>query len=406
MKNIFRKFLFFCLTVLFIQIPAFSEEISELYLIKNSKIQDVKSVTDFYSRQNNLTVKSDATYSTVYITPDDYFITYFEQSGNNVYFYYFAPSKNAYSDKSIISRLKNKNYSCKKEKHNATKQIFYNKVKSIVSTTKLSKNTNQAISEPQTEVYDFSDSAQERYNTINQVLVNRPSQPLQVEPQKIKKEEKEQNKQYNAFVEKDNYVTIPDSKYQNNEEVSLTSSKYDIPAGITMNVVIQSDIETSSLAQNDRISAVLQEDLYVNNTLKAKSGSIVYGNVVEVKSAGGGYKNGALVLQFDTILTTDGDKLTLKTEKCNFTMPNSQRAKKIAGQVTGRAVAGAVTGLLTGLLVAAFSSGTSVAQGIGYGAAIGAGAGMLSGAVTAGTAKGEDVSLAEGTALVLKTVSF
>ena len=279
-------------------------------------------------------------------------------------------------------------------------------MKSIVSTTKLSKNTNQAISEPQTEVYDFSDSAQERYNTINQVLVNRPSQPLQVEPQKIKKEEKEQNKQYNAFVEKDNYVTIPDSKYQNNEEVSLTSSKYDIPAGITMNVVIQSDIETSSLAQNDRISAVLQEDLYVNNTLKAKSGSIVYGNVVEVKSAGGGYKNGALVLQFDTILTTDGDKLTLKTEKCNFTMPNSQRAKKIAGQVTGRAVAGAVTGLLTGLLVAAFSSGTSVAQGIGYGAAIGAGAGMLSGAVTAGTAKGEDVSLMEGTALVLKTVSF
>ena len=384
MKNIFKKFLLFCLAVLFIQIPAFSEEISELYLIKNSTIQDVKSVTDFYSRQNNLTVKSDETYSTVYITPDDYFITYFEQSGNNVYFYYFAPSKNEYSHTNIISRLKNKNYSCKKEKHNATKQIFYNKVKSIVSTTKLSKNTNQTVSAPQTEVYDFSDSAQERYNTINQVLVNRPSQPLQVEPQKTKKEEKEQNKQYNAFVEKDNYVTIPDSKYQSNEEVSLSSSKYDIPAGITMNVVIQSDIETSSLAQNDRISAILQEDLYINNTLKAKSGSIVYGNVVEVKSAGGGYKNGALVLQFDTILTTDGDKLTLKTEKCNFTMPNSQRAKKIAGQVTGRAVAGAVTGLLAGLLVAAFSSGTSVAQGIGYGAAIGAGAGMLSGAVTAG----------------------
>ena len=401
MKNILKKIIPLLLLLLFIQTPSFAEEVSELHLIKNSQLNDIKAVCDFYSRQNNLIVDAKSNYSVSYITDADYFIAYFEQNGDDVYFYYYSPSETDYSYKNIISRLKNKKYSCKREKNKTQKQIFYNKAKAVLPTKKLITQTNvQSGVTAATQTYDFSDSAQEKYDKINQVLINRPKQSPQLEVQK------EQNKKQEVFVNKDNYITLPNTTTaQKKEESAVSSGSYDIPGGLTLNTVIQSDIETSSLAENDRISAVLQNDLYINNKLKAKAGSIVYGNVTEVKKAGGGYKNGSLVLQFDTMLTTDGEKLTLKTEKCNYTLPDNARGKKIAGQVSGKALAGALGGVLTGLITAAFSSGVSYGQGIGYGAAIGAGAGAVSGIVTAATSKGEEISITEGTELVLKTLS-
>lgn len=399
MKKIFKKLLSLIIFLIFAQIPSFAEEISELYLIKKSALNDIKAVSDFYSRQNNLTVDAQSSYSVSYITDSDYFVVFFEQTGDDVYFYYYSPSKTDYSYKDIISRLKGRHYSCKREKNQQQKLIFYNKVKAIKGTQKLTTATNQEVNSPSAQIYDFSDTAQEKYDKINKVLTNRPKQSPQLEiPDKNAKKEE-------IIVNKDDYVTIPDIETKKQEETPVRAGKYDIPAGLTLNTVIQSDIETSSLAENDRISAILQNDLYINNKLTAKSGSIVYGNVVEVKKASGGYKNGALVLQFDTMLTTDGEKLTLKTEKCNFSLSDNSRGKKIAGQVTGTALAGAVGGLLTGLLTAAITS-SSIKKGIGYGAAIGAGAGAISGIVSAATSKGEDVSITEGTPLVLKTVSY
>jgi len=401
MKQIFKKLIAAALVILFTQTPSLSEEISELYLIKNSKMSDIKAVSDFYSRQNNLIVNSQTGYSVSYITDKDYFLTFFEQTGDDVYFYYFSPSETDYSYKDIISRLKNKKYSCKREKNKPTKQIFYNKAKSITETQKLTANIPQSQTEivPSSQVYDFSDSAQEKYDKINQVLTNRLVQVPQFEVKQ------EQNNKIRLFAEKDDIVTLPEPKTQKTETPVIKAGVYDIPGGLTINAVTQSDIETSSLSENDRISAILQSDLYVNKQLKAKTGSIVYGNVTEVKKAGGGYKNGSLVLQFDTILTTDGERLTLKTEKCNFSMADNARGKKIAGQIAGNTLGGAAGGLLTGLLTSLFSSSTSVGQGLGYGAAIGAGAGVISGIISAAASKGEDVSVTEGTALVLKTVS-
>ena len=142
MRNIFKQILF-AILLLLIQLPSFAEEVTELYLVRNSHLKDVKDISDFYSRQKNLIVKSQDSYSVSYITDREYFVAYFEQAGKDVYFYYYSPSENKYSYKDIVSRLKNKNYSCKREKNKPTKQIFYNKVMSIAETSKLSEQKKQ-----------------------------------------------------------------------------------------------------------------------------------------------------------------------------------------------------------------------------------------------------------------------
>ena len=77
MRNIFKQILF-AILLLLIQLPSFAEEVTELYLVRNSHLKDVKDISDFYSRQKNLIVKSQDSYSVSYITDREYFVAYFE----------------------------------------------------------------------------------------------------------------------------------------------------------------------------------------------------------------------------------------------------------------------------------------------------------------------------------------
>lgn len=395
MYSFVKKLFFVFLFSLVVQIPSFAGEISKLYIIKDTNSANVKSVVDFYSRQSNFDVVSDNQYSIVYPDKNNYYVTLFEQNGNDVYFYYYSPSESIKDYKNIISRIKNKGYSYKTYRNEAEKQKFYSKVKSIM---------NKSVPTPQNDVniqteYDFSDSAQERYNAINKVLETQPVQVPQLE------KSKEKNKVFNPFSDNNEDVILPKPVYVQPSETTFAGNNQDIPAGLSIPVVIQSDIDTSSLALNDRVSAILQNDITFNNIKKAGAGSIVYGTVTEVKSASGGFRNGSLVLVFDSILTTEGEKLNFKTEPYNFKMPESNRAAKITGQVAGRAAAGAIGGLLMGLISSAIS-GSSISNGIAYGAAIGAGAGAVMGGISSASAKGDDVSVTEGTVLILKTTGY
>lgn len=395
MYSFVKKIFFGLLILLFIPLHSSAKEISELYVIQNTDLNKVKSVADFYSRQNNFDVISENQYSVIYTDNKIYYVTFFEQTGNDVFFYYYSPSENAKDYKNIISRIKNKGNSYKKHKNETVKQSFYGKVKSI---TDKPLQTVQNDINVQTQ-YDFSDNAQERYNAVSRVLVTQPVQIPQLE------KSKEKIKIFNSDKAKNEDVITPEPVYDRQPEINTAGNNQTIPSGLSVPVVIQSDIDTSSLALNDRVSAILQKDIVINNTIKAKSGSIVYGTVTEVRSASGGYKNGSLVLVFDSILTTDGDKLTFRTEPYNFTMPERNRAAKITGQVAGRAAAGALGGVLMGLLSSAVS-GSSITKGMAYGAAIGAGAGAIMGGISSATAKGDDVSVTEGTVLILKTTGY
>lgn len=395
MYSFVKKILFSLLLLLFIQPNSSAEEISKLYIIQDTNLNNVKSVADFYSRQSNFNVFSENNYSIVYIDDKNYYVTFFEQTGDDVFFYYYSPSENVKDYKNIISRIKKKSISYKNHKNKTEKQNFYGKVKLIMNKPIQPVQNNIKV---QTE-YDFSDSAQEKYNAINKVLITQPVLIPQLE------KSRENRKIFKTNTEKDENVVIPKPVYVQQPNIKNSGNNQTIPSGLSIPVVIQSDIDTSSLALNDRVSAILQNDIIVNNTIKAKAGSIVYGTVTEVKSASGGYKNGSLVLVFDSILTTDGERLTFKTEPYNFTIPESNRAAKITGQVAGRAAAGALSGVLMGLLSSAIS-GSSIPKGIGYGAAIGAGAGAIMGGISSATAKGDDVSVTEGTVLNLKTVGY
>lgn len=169
-----------------------------------------------------------------------------------------------------------------------------------------------------------------------------------------------------------------------------------LPAGLSFSIIMQSDISTSSLEQNDRISALLQNDLYVNNSVVAKQGSIVYGTAAKSARAGRAYGDASAVLVFDKILTTDGEEITFRSESFEYRNEKSHRGAKIAGTMFAAVMSGVAAAALSGAIRDTDDWGRT----LGVGAAVGA----VGGTVTVLMATGEEVELKQGTVLTIKTI--
>lgn len=169
-----------------------------------------------------------------------------------------------------------------------------------------------------------------------------------------------------------------------------------LPAGLSFSIIMQSDISTSSLEQNDRISALLQNDLYVNNRVVAKQGSIVYGTAAKSARAGRAYGDASAALVFDKILTTDGEEITFRSESFEYRNEKSHRGAKIAGTMFAAVMSGVAAAALSGAIRDTDDWGRT----LGVGAAVGA----VGGTVTVLMATGEEVELKQGTVLTIKTI--
>ena len=383
----------------------FAKDFEVLYFVKKAKPADVKNIADFYSRQKNMFyVSSRQNYT--YVLPsqnsEDYYVMLFSQNGKDTDFYLYSSSDKSAITKELLKRFKNNNlkYSKNSSKYNIeTKRkqaIAVKKDYTLDSVTLPKEKTNSVVL---ADSYDFSDEAQQKYNSslgtspsINSDSITPQIQviPSQTRYNYVEKPKKNDSQNVNlpqnpnvqqGQVSKDIVLTTPQT----------TSVSLKVP------VVLQSAINSSSLDQNDRISAVLQEDLYINNQLKAEKGSIVYGTATEAKKASRAYKNGSISLVFDKIMTLDGTELAVTSKKIEYSNANSNRGAKIAGAMVGS--------MLVGLAGAAISTALSSDPNWALGLSAGAITGALGGGFVVYSATGEEVELNEGAVIEIEIMS-
>lgn len=229
--------------------------------------------------------------------------------------------------------------------------------------------------------YDFSDEAQEQFD--KQELKQKNKLPANVEiiehTDRMQSDKKSKKKKEPVVYEQPEVKSLP--------IITLNGKVLIVPAGESFSAILQSSISSKSLAENDTIAAVLNEDWYYNGTLVAPMGSVLYGKATDVKKAGYAYANGRLGLYFDEILTPKGEKIKLVSNKVFINVEN-KRPLKIATNVA----IGAVSGILAGLMYTAFSGGD-----IGRAIAVGSAVGGAGGVVSAATQKGEDAEVPAGT---------
>ena len=378
------------------------------YLVKNSKSSNVKQIVEFYSRQSNMpVVNSENNYLNVQVSNLSHYFSAFEQKGDDTVFYYYSSDENSKVHKEILKRIKINGYKYSKLS-SAETSLYSAKYKNLLekSLTK-TENYNENMSFPENadenvsfaETYDFSDEAQQKYNVTNPLVQNNSNPIVVPQPNVV-------NNSVQNQLQKDTKKNMKDSIKQNSQNVfdpdetviplSVQKNLTSVPANMSFSVVLQSTINTASLDDNDRISALLQNDLYVNGQIIAKQGSIVYGTAVQAEKAGRAYANGSLKLVFDKILTTDGEELTLQAEPIIYKNADSNRGAKIAGNMAGAMALSMAAAAIMGAIGHTDSWARTLA--------IGAGTGAFAGGVSVMSNRGEDVELKEGAVLQIKTV--
>ena len=129
------------------------------------------------------------------------------------------------------------------------------------------------------------------------------------------------SKTRNNKTEKTNYTPIKLNQEKNiNIKKELTGSVIEIPEGTTFSITFDSGINSGSLEKNDKLIASLKKDFIYNGSLIAPAGSLVYGNATYAKNAGYAYGSGALEINFNQIITPDGN--------INICRKNLHRSKK------------------------------------------------------------------------------
>jgi len=178
---------------------------------------------------------------------------------------------------------------------------------------------------------------------------------------------------------------VPDPPPPPVEKVPEPPHSVTIAAGTLLSVRLNDALTTKRNLTGDVFSATLDQPLVVDGFVIAERGARIDGRVVQSEQAGRVKGVARLVLELNTISTSDGQKVTLHTESFEKLGPESKKedAAKIG--------AGAVLGTIIG----------AVAGG-GKGAAIGAGAGGAAGAGTVAATRGKPAELPVETRISFK----
>lgn len=247
--------------------------------------------------------------------------------------------------------------------------------------------------------YDFSDEAQEAFNrqqqqslqsvdfskarSKNEIKNNSNNQiwtPTPVE-EPVKTENKYQHYQGDLFQEIQTQQPTPKQ---------LHGSVVKIPSGTKFDVTFDSGVSSGSMAKNDRLTVRLTNDLTYNGQLIVPAGSLVYGSATDANNAGYAYGSGSIAINFNEILTPDGNMLQIKTK--NIVMSaKSQRAVKMTRDV----VLGALGSMLLGAAFTALGGGNDWGRNM----LIYGGVGALGGGIHGAMQRGEEIQIPDGTTI-------
>ncbi|MGB2672461.1 MAG: hypothetical protein WA621_05720 [Candidatus Acidiferrum sp.] len=154
-----------------------------------------------------------------------------------------------------------------------------------------------------------------------------------------------------------------------------------IPAGQALLIRMIDGVDSSRNHVGDVFHASLETDLYVNNTLVARKGTDIYGQLANAQEAGHLSGNAELQLQLIRIVI-DGHDYPLASS--DYSLKGQSRGADTAKKVGGGAIFGAILGAIAGG---------------GRGAAIGAGAGSAAGAGVQVFTRGQQVKMPSETLL-------
>lgn len=296
---------------------------SELYYVNNATPDNIRPVVvDGYSSYNYKLSKYDPYYGISRKDSSEYAVVILQQSGSGA-FYYYQSNEDKKLNKYILRQLRRQgiNYELSQNANNIG--VFDRLAQDVMSA---SSNVNRYTFEEAPQIYTV------------------PTNNLQQEP---------------------------------SSSTSLRGAVAQISSGTTLNVYLQTSINTSTANKGDQIIAVLMKDLTYNGAVVFPQGSLVYGTLTKAVHASYGSRNGKVVIDFNQVVTPENKTYNISAEKIDFTVSNDGKVMSVASN----AAVGAIVGALGGLVYAALSGGD-----LGTAAAIGAGVGA-GGALIGSTAE-------------------
>ena len=207
--------------------------------------------------------------------------------------------------------------------------------------------------------------------------------------------------QQNTQYSQPNYTySAPFQQYQNSSQTYANtqshvnynySTPYQghviiMPAGTQFPATVNYNLSTANITAGDSVSFVLAEPFYYNGLMIAPAGSTVYGNAVIAKKAGRTGKNAQLKINFNSIMTPQGQNIPIsgKIATSDGTgILKGGTAKNTAVNYAKNTAIGAAVGALAGTALGPLSGG-SVGKGAIYGTAIGGGVGVAKALVDKG----------------------
>lgn len=239
--------------------------------------------------------------------------------------------------------------------------------------------------------YDFSDEAQAEFDRkYKQFHINSTDFSKKRNKTEIKNNNNERTNYTPIELNKETPINLETITIQNK---TLTGSVIEIPEGTTFSITFDSGINSGSLEKNDKLIASLTKDFIYNGTIIAPAGSLVYGNATYAKNAGYAYGSGALEINFNQIITPDGNMIEISTEKI-YIEEKSERAKKMTRDM----LIGALGSMLVGAAFTAIGGGDDWGRNMLIYGGLGAAGGGIRGAMQ----RGKDVDIPDGTTIELK----
>lgn len=303
--------------------------LSELYLIRNTSVDNVKPmVIEGYNTYKYRLSKYDPYYGKSINDSSDYAVVILQQNGTDMYYYYQSNGSNKIN-KAILRNMKRSGY-------------LYEESQSVNIL----------------EVYDrlAQDVMYDTYSAPNRYTFEEPQEP--------------------NVVLNNNTTGTP---YVQPSDNTLRGAVAQIASGTKLNVYLQNSINTATANKGDQIIAVLMKDIVYNGATVFPQGSLVYGTLTKAVHATYGSRNGKVVIQFNQIVTPENKSYAITAEKIDFAVTNDGKVKS----VVTNAATGAIIGAIGGLLYAALSGG-DIGTAAAIGAGVGAGTGLAGSAIEHG----------------------
>ncbi len=177
------------------------------------------------------------------------------------------------------------------------------------------------------------------------------------------------------------------------ESISLRGRVSTVPRGTLLMIKLDQPISSFSSRLGDTISATLDNDIFINDSIAIPAGSEVIGQVANVNDSGRLGKHGEIDVRFHSVKTPDGHLVPISGHIVTSDQTGILKGDTYTRDVI-KGIAYAAGGTGVGTLMG--TAAGSIVGSAGAGAVLGLGVGALGGMSYALLRKGKDVVIPSG----------